>query len=220
MWGLSKRVSSILRDAEERAIGEKLAFDAPELLATHQAARTGYREVVGKLEELSDRLRPGKWSGPEGFIKAVSEMNPEDIVRRLSRTNDAGALQLLSSQFPIVASKVRQSTLDQLLKKAANAPRAIEGGVDTRVLFKQIDAMSPEMRDFLFQGPAKDTLAALKTVVEKLPERMNPSGTARTADALLNVPGGVTGMMAALLTGSAPLTALFGLLGKSIGNED
>jgi hypothetical protein len=219
MWGLSKRVSSILRDAEERAIGEKLAFEAPEVLATHEAARRGYREIVSKLEDLSDRLRPGKWTGPEGFIKAVKEMNPEDIIRRLGRTNDAGALALLSEHFPIVASKVRQGLTDQLLKKAVNGARAVEGGIDTRRLFKDIDAMTPEMKAFLFGGQRGQQLAALQSIVEKLPERVNPSGTARAIDAIGSFSGGISGTIAALLTGDLGATAAFSLLGKAIGRE-
>lgn len=219
LFGLQKKVGQILRDVEEKAVGDILGKEAPELLALHAEARSGYRALSDTIDSLNDRLRAGRYSGPGGFLRNLKEMAPEDVIRRLKGANDVELQKLLSTQFPGVAQAVRSYHVNQLLKKAVNAPRALEGGVDTRVLFKALDGVSPELRDFILTKEQQGVLQSVKGIVEKLPERMNPSGTGKAIDSMLSFPGGVGAVVSALLTGNPFSGYVLGHVGKMLSRD-
>lgn len=219
LFGLNRKIIGVLRDVEESTVSDVLGKEAPELLAVHKEARQGYRELSDKLEALNDRLHVGKYHGPGGFLRNLKEMAPEAVMQRLKATGDADLQNLLLKEFPGTAQAVKDFHINQILKKAVNAPRALEGGVDTRVLFKQLDSLSPELRDFLLSPSQQGVLKGVQGVVEKLPERGNPSGTAKTLDSLLSFPGGVGAIVSGLLTGNPLSGFLIGHVGRQLSRD-
>lgn len=220
MFGLRGKVMKSLRDSEEAIITAHLGKDAPELLGQYAKAREGYRAMMDKIDLVSDRLKPGKFSGPKGFVAALKEMAPEDVIRRINPIKDVELQQHLAQHFPAAAYAAKNYHINGILKKAANAPRALEEGVDTRVLFKQLDSLQPEARDFLLSSEQQSKLNAVKGLLEKLPERMNPSGTSKSIDDKLSfLQGGTAGLMLDLMTGGGGAFTLLGSLAKYIGRD-
>lgn len=219
MWTLGKNLKNIFRNSEEGIVETKLAEKSPNLLAEHQLARSGYRDAMNTIDDLNDRLHVGKYSGPSSFLTKLGEMNPEDILRRLSSKNDANLLGLLKNKFPEAAETIKQSFLNQALKQASN--KASPGEVmNIKSLFNVIDKWSPEIKDFVLSPESKSQLSAIQSLIEQLPNRMNTSGTAKTIDALWSqLPAGV-GSMISLLTGHNPVLGyVLGHLGRYIGRE-
>lgn len=219
LFALNRQVGTILRDAEERGIETALTGNAPEMLQLHRAARQQYRQVMEKFDSLADRLPIGKYYGPESFIKAVNELSPEVLIKRLSGLKDVELQKILQTSFPNVAAKVKDYHLDQLLKKAAGSAKAMDGKLDPKVLFKQVEALSPEMRDFLLSTDQQAKLNAVKNLVDRLPDRLNPSGTARALDAKFGSSDGAWGLMGSLLTGGSLWGAVAGVVAKQLGRE-
>lgn len=222
LFGLRSKVMPLLRDLEDQIISTKLGAEAPELIGAHQAAKEGYRRVMGLIDSLDDRIRVGRFSGPGGFLKNLSEMTPEQLRSRLRIDKDVELQQYLATNMPALAQQLRQSYIDTLVEKASQAKWAPEGGIHAKTLFKEIDKMEPELKGFLFPDEAAlRQLEGIRGLVESLPERLNPSGTARALDEKLSGLGlGAGGLLVDLLSGAS--TAGFGLLGavsKLLGRE-
>lgn len=218
LYDLNKKIMGAFREAEDSAATKLLGQEAPELLGQLSEARAGYKRYMGLLEDLNDRLHVGRFSGPKDFITKVKEMKPETVIKRLLPAKDVELQKLLSTEFSEVAQSVRDYQINQLLKKAASSASATKDGIDTRTLFKQIEAMSPELRDFVLNPAQKERLSSIQQIMESLPERINPSGTARALDSQYAL-GGAAGMVAAIMTGNPALLVLTGYLSKLLGRE-
>lgn len=205
LWSISTPVRQAFRDAEENVILKQLGEQAPELIEQHKAARVAYRAVMEDLDALNDRLHVGRYSGPDTFLHALKEMSPEDVLRRLSPKNDVGIMQLVAQKFPGSAQLVRENYLSQLLKAASKSAKGDEI-IRASALFSELDKLSPELRRSLLPEESLNKINSVRTLIEAVPQKMNPSGTAKTLDALWGqLPGGVGGLVS-LLMGHSPVT--------------
>lgn len=207
MWDLGKNLKNIFRNAEEDLIALKLGESAPEMLAAHQASRQGYREMMNVIDDLNSRLHVGRYGGPASFVKALSEMSPEDVLRRLSGKGDADLLKTLSEQFPSVANELRDYQIKKLLKNASEKAGPGEA-INPKALIKSYEKMSPELRSFVLGQEARDSVQAVQGLMDALPSKMNTSGTAKSLDALWNKIPGSAVAMAQLAFGNNPIMAL------------
>ena len=219
MWNLGKGLKGILRNGEEDILGAKLGAEAPDLLATHQQARGAYQQAMQTIDDLNDRLHVGKYAGPGTFVKALDDMKPEDVLRRLTPRNDASLLQSLDQNFGGTSNLVKNAYMSQALQAGSKGVQ--EGHViNPNNLFKAIGSWSPELRQYALPQGAESQLGAIQDLLGKIPKSMNPSGTAKTIDALWSkVPGGATSMVS-LLTGHNPIAGyVLGSLGRMVGRE-
>lgn len=87
-------------------------------------------------------------------------------------------------------------------------------------LFKNIDSMSPELRQNLISEQAQTRLNSLRKLYENMPTRMNPSGTARTLDKMWNeASSNAVGMVGAAMSHSGPMGYVMGLLSHNLAKE-
>lgn len=207
LWGVGKQLKTALRDMEDKVLTNKIALAAPELIETHAAARSGYAALRNTIDELNDRLHVGAHGGPKTFINALKDMDGEAIIRRLSPKGRADIISELGASFPEVADKVRSFELDKLLKNAARASKD-ESVISPTHLFKGIENLSPEMRQFLISEDSLNKLSSVKGLLDSIPEKANYSGTAKALDKMLSyVPASAMGAIS-LLTGHNPVTGL------------
>lgn len=222
MWNFGSSVKTLFRNAEDDLVTKLIGSEegGAELLKQHALARASYKDAMNMIDELNSRLHVGKFNGPGSFVKALEDMSPEDVLRRLAPKNDADVLNLLSHKFPQAADMVKDYQIAQLLKSASQ--RALNPGevINTKALFANIEKMSPEMRKFVISPEAGSKIEAIKQMVDALPAKMNNSGTAKTLDSLwAHVPASAAGL-ATLLTGHNPATALIvGGLAKVVGRD-
>jgi hypothetical protein len=161
---LAGKVGEIFENAEYLAMERKIGMEAPELLTTHQLAKTTYGEFKTTLNELNDRLKLGRWSGEESFIHALEDLKPEDVLQRLSKTNDAGLLGLLDKELPEVAQSVRDIQMRNLIKGVAEKDATGALSIDADVLYDRVTKLSPEMREFALKPGALESLENLRQV--------------------------------------------------------
>jgi hypothetical protein len=219
LWHLGSQVKGIFRDVEDRIVTSKLGEDAPELLQQHLMARDAYKNAMNTIEDLNDRIRVGRYNGPGSFIRALEEMAPEDVLRRLSPKGDAGVINLLSERFPEAAEKLKDYHISQLLK--SSMAKAGEGELlNSRAFFTALDKMSPEAKAFLASPEIKAKLDAIQGLVEAIPSKMNTSGTAKTLDSLWEyVPASAAGLATALIGHNPALGLLMAGLTKVLGRD-
>lgn len=195
LWKLGGQLRKIFRDTEEKILDRALGEEAPEMIGKHAAAREAYKGAMGTIDELNDRLHVGRFGGPSSFIKALDEMAPEDVLRRLSPKGDAGLIQQLTEKFPMTTDKVKGFHLDQLLKNAASKAAPGET-ISPKAFLAGLDKLSPEMKQFMVPAEGHAKISAIKDLLDKLPGRINSGGAAKAMDALWKgVPGSVLGMV-------------------------
>jgi len=206
--------------AEKRNITKSSIASAEDEVMRVQMARSAYGDLANEITELNKYLKLKKFQGPESFLKALSEAGEESILKKVTKEDSVRMVEFLKNRFPEAAQDIRDYQINTLLKDAGRQAKGDEV-ISVKKLFRDIDDMSPEMRENLIGPDQMKRLEALRTVKEALPDRpMNTSGTAKTLDALWgNVPGTAMGALA-FLSGSNPIMAtLIGGLSNALSRD-
>lgn len=211
-----QQIISVLRDAHEDLVLEKLGKDAPELVARMNIARKAYRAQAELKDYLDGNLKIG--GSVNSFAKNLREMakvDGEGVLRRLSGKGDADMLRFMQEHFPGSAEVLKQYHRDSLLQGAA--AKASEGHtLNPKNLSDRIAAMSPELRDFAISKEAQARLGAIDQVLGHVNGLVKAGGV--SSDTILNKilsKGGASalGVISAIAGhGTAGLVA--GLFGK------
>jgi hypothetical protein len=220
LWHIGKKLVGVLREAEEKMTTDLLAEKAPQAIAEHASARASYKQAMELIDNLNDRLHVGRYAGPSSFISALKEMAPEDVLRRITSTKDAGLLSLLKETLPETGALVKDAHLNNLLGQAVQrAPK--DQLLGTKALFSNIEKnWSPELKEFALPAGADKKISSIQSVLESIPQRINPSGTARTLDALMSqVPAGLMSTIGTLMGHSPVGGFILGALGRLVGRE-
>lgn len=216
-YQVGKQLKNILRDLQDVTVDAHVAQHAPETTAEFASNQQAYKGVRDLLGELNDRLHAGKVRGPESWMQALKEMAPEDVLRRLSPKGDVGLQNLLSEQFPKVAETIKQAEWDKLLKTAGGKGEEV---INPKKLFDSIEKLSPEMKQFIMKPEQEAQLSAIKDLMDRVPNKLNTSGTAKTLDALWSqVPASAAGMAAMAMGHSGPMAYIMTKLGTMAGKE-
>lgn len=219
LWDLGKGIRNVFAEAEESVLDKAVGEKSPDLLGMHGQAKAAYKDARGLIDDINSRLHVGKHGGPDTFLYALKEMSPEDVLRRLSGKGDADLLQILSQRFPDTAQLLKEFHVNNLLKSASlkAAPGEI---INSKSLMNSISKMSPELKAFSIQPEAMQKIEALNSLLENLPNKMNPSGTAKTLDALWSKVPNSAMAMASMLTGHNPVIGyVVGELGRWLGRD-
>lgn len=213
------QIKSILRTAEDNGVLTAAGMKAPEAIAEHSAARAAYSKAMSSIDALNDRLHVGSYSGPKSFIKALGEMAPEDVLRRLSPKGDAGVIETLKGAFPSSAEAIKDFHLSQALKTSAQ--KAVPGElINAKSFLKSLEKMSPEMRSFLVDDQSMVKITAIDKLLDHLPAKMNPSGTAKALDSLFEyLPASAASTATMMLGHGAIAASLAGVFTKALGRD-
>lgn len=220
LFSISKPVKKAFRDAEENLVSKKLGeSEVPEVLMDHMTARKLYSDEMNTIDSLNERLRVGNDSSPGQFIRNLKEMTPEKVLSRISQMNDANFLKLLEEKFPRTVQQVKDSFLNQALEKASSKANFGET-INARTLSNIIQNWSPELRDFVLTKDAQSRISSVSSLLDKIPERINPSGTGQIVNhAWSKVTGGAIGLTS-LMMGHGPIPSfIVGYLSKHLGTS-
>ena len=164
LYNLNRQVMGALRESEGNVLTDVVSAEAPELLHNLKRARRNYGEVMDKLDDLNDRIKVGKYYGPDSFLKALEEMEPEQLLRRSQGLKDVEFIKFLGDTLPQAKSIVSKYHVDKLLKSAHMAPGAPEGGINTRKFFSMYDKLSPELKQSLLRPDQLQQLDSARTL--------------------------------------------------------
>lgn len=211
-YATGKALRTIFSDAQDFLIGNAAG-------AEFHATQAEYGKFKGLLQDLNDRLHLGREGkgGATTFAKAVQQMSPEDVVRRLSLKSDSQLQGLLAEHFPDVSQAARAYELDNLVKQSLNKDGT---GIDIAKFTKKLNALEPEHRGHLLDAEMQKKVEALSELVGRVPGKMNTSGTAKTLDKLWEkMPAGIGGLLS-MMTGHNPVLGyLFGEMAHYVGRE-
>lgn len=218
-WDAAKKYVGVLRDAEEQAIIGAAAKSGPQDVMNLQLARSSYSSAKQAMDELNGYLKLKGYKGPESFISALGDSQNEKILSKLAREDNAGLIKYLESTLPEVSNIVKQYHVDDLLKRAMKGAK--DGNlINSKKIFDEIKEMSPEMRGFILGDEGVKKVLSAETILRALPERMNPSGTAKTLESkLAKMTGSAMGTATMLMDSGNPLGFILGPLTKLIGRD-
>lgn len=206
------------RDFEDSVIDSKLINRAPEIKANIKFAREQYKKLMNDAQDLSDYIKPGHYHGINQFIDKIKDMDGEAFLKKVSVSNRADFLNVLKEKAPELLSGLKEHQLNNLLEQASKGSGYKDLNIKT--LLKGISNMPPELRTFAFSPEQLEKLNGIKKIVDAIPERFNPSGTARTLDNLGKwMPNSAFGILSFLSGHGTGLSLLFSALGSGVLKE-
>lgn len=218
-YQVGKQLRNILNDANESVVSRMAASAGGDTFAAFKNVQSEYSNFKGLLEELNDRLHVGREgkSGAGGFIGALKGMEPEKVIQRLNLKNDVGLQKLLSEKFPEVADMAKAQELNGLIRKSMH----VSGEhLDAKKLFKQLDALSPELRSYLISEQSGQRLEAMRELMNRAPTGINTSKTATALDKMWKHMPASAGGMAGMLLGHNPIAGfVIGQAAHWVGRE-
>lgn len=211
-YAVGKDLRQILSDGLDNTIGQHAGADFAQ---TQQQ----YAQFKGLLSDLNDRLHLGREGerGAGSFISNLREMDPESVASRMSLKNDSNLQALLDQHFPEAGQLARNQELNNVVKASLDK----EGSaIDPKKLFAKLDKLEPELKNYILSAESQQQLGALQKLVQQVPLRMNPSGTAKTLSKLWErMPESATAL-AAMMTGHNPLAGyIVGKAANWVGRE-
>lgn len=159
-----------IASASTKGEGNKVAS---EMLGQMRGAKKGYAKIAGDLREFGDVAGIRGSKDPTQFVKAIDKMKSEDLIKKLSNTNDVRMLTSLKTQFPEQFEVVRQRKLAEIAQKSAG-----KRGVDIAKFMNATKSLDKEAKVLLFGSPENvERYEAIKVLWKASPEKMGPSGT-------------------------------------------
>lgn len=215
-------IKNILKESEADVMALRLGEkEGPAAVEAFKQLRSDYAKQSALKDALDARLNlRASTSGYGKAIREFAKTDGEAVLRKLSGKNDADLLNFMQEHYPVTASAIRNSHIDELLTNAAN--KAQPGSlINTSSLIASLDKMSPQMKQFI---STPEGLAKIKAVGDVLEHFKNPnhnfSNTARVASALLkDIPGTAVGAIGAITGHGFIKSALLGGLTKAIGKD-
>lgn len=211
------KINKILREGQESAIEGELLKKEPTLFEEYKNTNKAYGEWRGKLGELGKQLSLGKVRKPSAFLEKLSELEPEKLLSRLSPSGDVNAQKLISEEYPNIRDAVRQYEMAKLMRRSAAKGEEV---MSPTKFFSALDKLTPEMKKFIVTPEMEQSINSLRQLHEALPPTTNPSGTARTADAMFQkTVATATGVATGVMSHSGPIGFIVGYLTNLLGKE-
>ena len=169
----SKARSDSLVDAAEfsgdlaEGVAESLIRQADEI----------YSQTAKEVETLLTRgkkVKGGVKRAVEDFLEKTSD---ESIVEKLIKSADFEKTDAIRKAFPEAFETLRIGKIDNIAARAA-----VKGEISPNRLSKIINSMSEPTAELILGKGAKAKGRALKTFLDSVPEKLNPSGTAEMAN--------------------------------------
>lgn len=192
----------VIKDFESSAVQSHLGASDPSgvLLGQRKVADAAYKNAMNTMNDLKQALGLGRFKGTNGFLRALDDKPPEQILQRLSAKNRQDMVNMLQEKFPGAAEILKDYHLNRQLNDAALPG----GGLNTKKFLNNMldGAENPQHIQDLMTG--KDPLIAqrlesIKNILNAVPKDGNPSNSASMLNKLWmgklgSVVGGVLGL--------------------------
>lgn len=215
-----KHLDELLTDFQDRQVAKAAkAIEAEgfehgsamgrDIVRERKELRQQYSEHLGEIREIADLAGLGSGARTAGRVEAALEgKSSEGLARSLFRLNDEKRLAKFEKVLPEAYATFKSARKRDIYSASLDS----HGELSLTKLFNKIENLPKEMKARLFSREEIGELEAVRTLRAALPERLNPSGTARTLDSLWrHAPAGAGGLVG-VITGHGPLSGV--LLGE------
>jgi hypothetical protein len=159
----------------EREGGEHAVAATKDFLKERNALDKKYAEFKGFLKELSGAAKV-RGNGVMTMVKRIEEMPSEQLLQRLSKTNNYKALSFMQKEFPEAFNVIKTNFKQQLISK--NIKDRLQFGS----FFKDFSKVPDSVKKLFFNEAELQSIYKARNVYFNLPKDINPSGTARALE--------------------------------------
>jgi len=213
-----KRLINPLFDAsKEDALKLALKDQSPEIIERLSSANRNYAELSNFLETTGDKIGIRRYTSPKDFIKKLTnemDLPAEALASRLGTKKDAALLSFLKERFPETAELVKQYHIDNLpLRQTA------KGEFNRNALFKAVENLPPELKEFMFSPEQMEKLQNIKEVIGAIPEKIGKSGSPEGIELNKKNMMSAVGALIGLSKGTPVLGALMGRTAQFLAKD-
>lgn len=160
----------------EKAIIEN-AGNAKEIISGLKEANKVYASVFKDFKDVSDALKLGKVRNIDQLSRALNDMESEKIAERFFSKKNFANNQRLKELFPESFETARKVKLAEVWEKSQH-----KGEISVKKFVNNLKKLGKEETDLIFGADKRETLEALETLVNSMPDQVGPSGTAQALD--------------------------------------
>lgn len=211
-------IASQARELERLGVEHGIAVGA-EHIQQRAANRAAYREYAQMMQQMSDYLSMGRFSGHEGFKKALSELPNETLVKKFSPKGDVGAIPFLQKYFPETAREIQMNETANILKSSIYEDKGVNK-LNIGKLSKSINNLmkdSPELVNFALPESTLNKIKAAQILQDAIPDYSSSKSAHWMSKLLSNLPASVMAMIGAIGSRSVGGGLAGGVGGYAIG---
>jgi len=211
------RASTLKANADKVIAGLKEQLEKPINVAID--------DTMATLERLNKAVKVGKFNSPSEFFEKLASdtsVTKEKLISNLSLAaqKDSAFLVDLQKYAPETFSKLQKFEQQRLLESAINPMGEAGERLSIKNLYRNLDAQPPEWRKMVLTPEMEERLALANQMWSAIPEKMNPSGTAKTVDALLgDLPSNIAGVISGIMSGSGTIGVAVATLGNYMSRD-
>lgn len=161
---------------QDKIVGKALGKEA---LAVRKEARKTYKEFIETVGDLAGGGRMGKIRTYSELMEKLDDVSFTKLAESLFDKKNVKALKFLQEKFPDVLDSLVKMKKTEIIEKATK-----DNALSTRKVLSELKSnkLSPEVQAIMFTPEELQKLKAVKTWVEAMPDRVNPSGTSKALD--------------------------------------
>lgn len=211
------RASTLKGNADKVVAGLREQIEKPINVAIDDTMET--------LERVNKAVKVGKFNTPSEFFEKLASdtsVTKEKLISNLSLAaqKDSAFLTDLQRYAPETFSKLQRYEQQKLLESAINPMGEAGERLSIKNLFRNVDAQPTEWRKMVLTPEIEERLAIANQMHSAIPEKMNPSGTAKAVDAMLgDMPSNLAGVISGLMSGSGTVGVAVATLGKYMSRD-
>jgi hypothetical protein len=172
--------STILRAAiaAEQDGAEFGAAIGRDIVRDFRKARSGYRQFMEMLRDVADEGSFGKVVSPKVFMDKLADTDANLITRKLFQPKRVESVEFFRANFPEQFEKLRLLELAKIKAATQIEHRTYGEIIDLPKLARVLDRYQPEVQAAIFGPQGVKTVRNVKTIVDAMPGKFNPSETA------------------------------------------
>ena len=133
--------------------------------------------MITELKDITEKSGIRKIYGPEDFVSAVQDIEPNVLVDKLFNTNKPMLLNQFKKNFPEQFESLRKLKVAEIFNSSL-----VKDEINPSKFIKATNKLEPEVRKIIFGEKFKDITTenafdALEKLVHSIPEKIGPSGT-------------------------------------------
>lgn len=134
-----------------------------------------YKDLIGKVQQISEKLGKGRVYGVQDAINFINDLTPEAITDKLFSKKDSEFLSFFAKEFP------DQMNLMQQYQKGILKDAAMKGeDFSLNTLFTKVNKLEPEVQRAIFTPEELSKIKDSETYIRSFPKNFNPSGTSHS----------------------------------------
>jgi len=161
----------------EKSIVENAGSEAASIIKGLKEANKTYASVFNDFQDVSNALKIGKVRNVDQLSRSLNDMESEKIAERFFSKKNFANNQRLKELFPESFETARKVKLAEIWEKSQTG-----GDISVKKFINNLKKLGKEETDMIFGADKRESLDALEVLINSMPDKVGPSGTAQALD--------------------------------------